>query len=61
MNLDVGTMLPCNVVVYETDDRRTLVSAVDPTETAAAQQDPRIRGVAEVVRAKLEQVLARLA
>jgi uncharacterized protein (DUF302 family) len=59
-SLDVGTMLPCNVVVYEDDDHRTVVSAVDPTETAAARQDPRIRGVAETVRAKLEQVLARV-
>jgi uncharacterized protein (DUF302 family) len=59
-SLDVGTMLPCNVVVYEADDRRTVVSAVDPTETAAAQKDPRIRDVAETVRTKLELVLARL-
>jgi len=60
-NLDVGVMLPCNVVVYEGDDGRAVVSAVDPTETAAARHDPAVRGVAEVVRAKLEQVLARLA
>jgi len=59
-SLDVGTMLPCNVVVYEADDRRTVVSAVDPTETAATRNDPRIRGVAEAVRSKLEQALARL-
>ena len=58
--LDVGVMLPCNVIVYEGDDGRAVVIAVDPTETAAAQQDARIRGVAEVVRAKLQQVLARL-
>ena len=59
-SLDVGTMLPCNVVVYEADDRQTVVSAVDPTETAAARQHPQIRGVAETVRAKLQQVLDRL-
>ena len=58
--LDVGVMLPCNVIVYEGDDGRAVVIAVDPTQTAAAQQDERIRGVAEVVRAKLQQVLARL-
>jgi len=59
-NLDVGTMLPCNVIVYDSGDGRTVVTAVDPTETAAARQDPRIRGVAETVRAKLEKVLAQL-
>jgi uncharacterized protein (DUF302 family) len=60
-SLDVGTMLPCNVVVYESDDGRAIVSAVDPTETAAARSDPRIRDVAETVRAKLERVIAGLA
>lgn len=59
-NLDVGLMLPCNVIVYEGDDGRTVVSAVDPMQAPAAQQDARIRGVAEAVRAKLEKVLARL-
>jgi uncharacterized protein (DUF302 family) len=58
--LDVGVMLPCNVIVYEGDDGRAVVVAVDPMETAAARQDPRIRGVAEVVRTKLQRVLAQL-
>ena len=51
-------MLPCNVTVYEGDDRRAVVSAVDPTQMPVAQADPRIREVAELVRAKLERVLA---
>lgn len=59
-SLDVGLMLPCNVIVYEGDDGRAVVSAVDPMRTPAAQEDPRIRSVAGVVRAKLEKVLARL-
>ena len=58
--LDAGVMLPCNVIVYEGDDGRAVVIAVDPMETAAARQDPQIRGVAAVVRAKLERVLAQL-
>jgi uncharacterized protein (DUF302 family) len=58
--LDVGVMLPCNVIVYEGDDGRAIVIAVDPVQTVGAQEDPRIRGVAEVVRAKLQRVLAQL-
>ena len=53
-------MLPCNVIVYEGDDGRAVVIAVDPTQTPAAQQDARIRGVAEVGRAKLQRMLAQL-
>jgi uncharacterized protein (DUF302 family) len=59
-DLEVGLMLPCNVIVYEGDDGKAVVTAVDPMQTMAAQQNPQVRGVAEVVRAKLEQVLARL-
>jgi uncharacterized protein (DUF302 family) len=59
-SLDVGTMLPCNVAVYEGDDGRAVVSAVDPTATAAAAADPHVRAVAETVRGKLDSVLARL-
>ena len=58
--LDAGVMLPCNVIVYEGDDGRAVVNAVDPTQTAGAQQDERLRGIAEAVRAKLRLVLDRL-
>ena len=59
-SLDVGLMLPCNVTVYEADDGRAVVSAVDPAQTPVARADPRIAEVAELVRTKLERVLARL-
>jgi uncharacterized protein (DUF302 family) len=58
--LDVGLMLPCNVVVYEADDGAAIVTAVDPTQTAVALADTGIQKVAEKVRAKLERVLERL-
>jgi uncharacterized protein (DUF302 family) len=57
--LGVGVMLPCNVIVYE-DGERTVVTAVDPMETFAAQ-DERLRPIAEEVRAKLTRALDRLA
>lgn len=28
--LEIGLLLPCNVIVYETDDHRSTVSAVNP-------------------------------
>jgi uncharacterized protein (DUF302 family) len=60
-NLGVGLMLPCNVVVYERDDGKATVLAVDPTLTVAAQQDPGVREVAAAVREKLGRVLDSLA
>jgi uncharacterized protein (DUF302 family) len=59
--LDVGLMLPCNLVVYEADDGTAVVTAADPTQTAVALADPGIRKVAETVRAKLQRVIERLA
>jgi uncharacterized protein (DUF302 family) len=56
-SLDVGLLLPCNVIVYETDDRKTVVSAVDPMQAMAAQGDPGLRPLADQVRLKLQRVI----
>ncbi len=57
--LEIGVLLPCNVVVYEADDGRAVVLAVDPTQTVAAG-DPRLADIAATVRSKLARVLERL-
>jgi uncharacterized protein (DUF302 family) len=57
--LDVGIMLPCNVVVYEGDDGKAVVTAIDPMQTIAAQ-DAALQPIAEEVRARLGRVLERL-
>ena len=59
-SLDVGMLMPCNVIVYETDDRKTVVSAVDPMQTMAAQGDPAMRPLAEQVQQKLQRVIDSL-
>jgi uncharacterized protein (DUF302 family) len=58
-SLEVGVMLPCNVVVYEGDDGRAVVLAIDPVQTVAAG-DPRLAKMATTVRDKLARVLERL-
>jgi uncharacterized protein (DUF302 family) len=52
-------LLPCNVVVYEGDDGRAVVMAIDPTQTVAAG-DPRLAEVAATVRSKLSRALEML-
>ncbi len=59
-SLDIGMLLPCNVIVYETDDGKTVVSAVDPVQTMAAQADPAVRPIAEQVQARLRRVIESL-
>jgi uncharacterized protein (DUF302 family) len=59
VSLDVGVLLPCNVVVYEGDDGRAVVQTIDPMQTIAAS-DPRLAEVAATVRTKLVRVLEQL-
>jgi uncharacterized protein (DUF302 family) len=59
-SLDVGMLMPCNVIVYETDEGRTVVSAADPMRTMAAEGDAALRPLAEQVHAKLKRVIDAL-
>jgi uncharacterized protein (DUF302 family) len=58
-SLEIGTMLPCNVVIYQADDGNTVVSAIDPATTVAAR-DATLAPLAATVRDKLVRVLAAL-
>lgn len=57
--LEVGVMLPCNVVVYEADDGHAVVHAIDPTRTIASAE-PALAELAKTVRDKLAAALAQL-
>ena len=58
-DLNIGVMLPCNVVVYETDDGKAVVTAVDPMQTVA-REHPVLIPIAETVRRKFTRVLESL-
>lgn len=62
VELDVGVLLPCNVIVYERDDGGTVVNAVDPLQSIGpfAENDEGVLAVARDVRDKLNRVLDRL-
>jgi uncharacterized protein (DUF302 family) len=59
-DLAAGLLLPCNVVVYEGEDKRAVVLAVDPTQTVAATGNPNLAKLAERVKEKLARAIARL-
>ncbi|HXE97725.1 MAG TPA: DUF302 domain-containing protein [Dongiaceae bacterium] len=56
--LNIGTLLPCNVCVYETDDRSTAVMIMDPVAALSLINNPEVAGLAGMVKEKLERVLA---
>ena len=57
--LEIGVMLPCNVIVYEGDDRKAVVVAIDPMQTVA-EANEKLAPFAREVREKLARVLERL-
>jgi uncharacterized protein (DUF302 family) len=59
-NLDIGLLLPCNVIVYQDGDE-TVVTAVDPVVMlSVVKDDPVAAEVAIDAKARLQRVIARL-
>jgi len=54
--LDIGLMLPCNVIVYENEDK-IFVSAILPTAAMSMIKNEELREVAEQVEKKLKRVI----
>ena len=58
-NLGAGTMMPCSVAVYEADDGKATVVAIDPEQTPAARS-PELHPIMAEVRERLGRVIAAL-
>jgi len=57
--IDVGVMMPCNVVVYEGDSGKAEVLAIDPMQTFAAGS-AELQELAKTVYEKLSNALEAL-
>jgi uncharacterized protein (DUF302 family) len=60
-DLDVGLLLPCNVIVYETDDKKAYVSAINPVSALEVIKSEELRKIAEEVSEKLKRVIEKVA
>lgn len=58
--LEIGLLLPCNVVVYETGPGRTVVAVMAPLEAMGVVGNPDLAPVAEQADSKLRNALASL-
>lgn len=58
--LEIGALLPCNVILYE-DDGQVVVSAMDPEAVLSLVSSPEVKEIADDVRGRLERVLGQLA
>jgi len=57
---NIGVMLPCNVIVQETNDGSVRVSAINPMVAMQSVANENLNGVAEEVSGKLKKVIDSL-
>jgi len=60
-DLDAGLLLPCNVVVYETDDKKAYVAAINPVSALEIIKSPELEKIAQQVEEKMRRVVAQVA
>lgn len=60
LEINLGTLLPCNVVVYTRDDGKTAVMIMDPVAALSMIGNPEMTELAKKVTGKMERVLAAL-
>ncbi|WP_440008709.1 DUF302 domain-containing protein [Halomicrococcus sp. SG-WS-1] len=58
--IELGALLPCNVIVYETDEGEVAVSAVDPKQLVGITDNADLDPIAEDVSERFERVLDAL-
>jgi uncharacterized protein (DUF302 family) len=59
-DLDVGLLLPCNVIVYETDDKKAYISALNPVSALEVIKSQELRKIAVEVSEKLKRVVEKV-
>src|SRR4030042_3112710 len=60
-DLDVGLLLPCNVIVYETNEKKAYVSALNPVSALEVIKSEELRKIAKEVSEKLKRVVDKVA
>ena len=58
--LDIGLLLPCNVIVYEREAGASTVAAMAPLAAMALVDSPEVMAVAKAADAKLRSALTSL-
>jgi uncharacterized protein (DUF302 family) len=58
--LEIGLLLPCNAIVYETDEGQSVVGIVDPLSMLGVIESESLRGIADEANARLNRVVDKL-
>jgi len=57
--LEVGLLLPCNVIVYETDDEKAYVAAINPVSALDIIKNRELQTIAEELSEKLKRAIEK--
>jgi uncharacterized protein (DUF302 family) len=60
IDLNIGTLLPCNVTVYSISDARTVVMIMDPVSALSLVGNEQLAELAETVKQSMQRVLVAL-
>ena len=60
LEAELGSLLPCNVVVYTQQDGTTRVSAVDPVAILGIVGLPELEPIADEIQEKIERALQKV-
>jgi uncharacterized protein (DUF302 family) len=59
-DLDVGLLLPCNVIVYETNEGKAYIAAINPISALKVIQNQELKNIAGEVAAKLKRAIEKV-
>ena len=59
-DLDVGLLLPCNVIVYETDEKKAYIAAINPVSALKVINKENLKQIAKEVSGKLEKAIEKV-
>ncbi len=60
IEMNVGTLLPCSVVVQETTEGKVNVAAIDPVASMSIIENEQLKEIAEEVKSLLTDVILHL-
>ncbi|WP_035497228.1 DUF302 domain-containing protein [Citrifermentans bremense] len=60
IEINIGTLLPCNVVVYSLSEGRTVVMVMDPVAALSLVGNSQLTELAETVKQSMQRVIAAL-
>jgi uncharacterized protein (DUF302 family) len=56
--LEIGLLLPCNVIVYEDDEEGSVISIIDPLAMLGVVVNPALDKIADEARVRMQRVIS---